>query len=152
MPDALFILFLVTLLFVVLPPLVIGLQGWLRDRARRRVIERFRQENAGVLLVNTRRFPTADSSKMPALVSASVVRCLDSTRYSIGSLKQIIGGELKMLTGNLTMARDEATERLRAEARAEGFDAVLNVRYETSLVMPMAVEVVAYGTGIKRAA
>jgi uncharacterized protein YbjQ (UPF0145 family) len=148
--DALLAILSVVVLITVGPPLIIGLQGWLRDRARWKVIERYREQNAGVLLVNTKRSPTADAAKAPELVSASVVRCLDSTRYSIGSLKQIVGGEMKILTGNLTLARDEATERLRESARAGGFDAVLNVRYETSLVMPQAVEILAYGTAILR--
>ncbi|MFH2007897.1 MAG: heavy metal-binding domain-containing protein [bacterium] len=148
--DALIAIIAVVVLLTLGPPLIIGLQGWLRDRARWKVIERYREQNAGVLLVNTRRSPAADAAKLPELVSASVVRCLDSTRYAIGSLKQIIGGEMKILTGNLTLARDEATERLRENARARGFDAVLNVRYETSLVMPQAVEIVAYGTAILR--
>jgi uncharacterized protein YbjQ (UPF0145 family) len=56
-----------------------------------------------------------------------------------------------MLTRNVGLARDQATERLRERARERGYDAVLNVRFETSLVIPVAVEVMAYGTGVKRA-
>lgn len=140
----------VVLLFVLAPPVLVGLQGWLRDRARRRVIDRFAQQNRDVLLVNTRRWPEADPSLLPTLVSASVVRCLDPTRFSLGSLRQIVGGEMKMFTANLTLTRDEATERLRAEAKAKGYDTVLNVRYETSQVGANALEIIVYGTAVRR--
>jgi len=142
----------VVVLFMAALPVLVGLQGWLRDRARRRTIEAFREQNAGVLLVNTKRWPTADSTVAPALVASSTVRCLDSTRFSLGSLRQIVGGEMKMFGGNMNLARDEAIERLRDEARGQGFDCVLNVRFETSQVAATAFEIVAYGTGIRRAA
>lgn len=144
------VILVVVLLFVFAPPVLVGLQGWLRDRARRRVVDDFARRNADVLLVNTRRFPEADPRVLPTVVSASVVRCLDPTRFSLGSLRQIVGGEMKMFTANLALARDEATERLRAQAKAGGFDAVLNLRYETSEVMANAVEIIAYGTAIRR--
>lgn len=146
------VILLVVLFFVFAPPVLVGLQGWIRDRARRRVIDQFARQNRDVLLVNTRRWPESDRSVPPSLVSANVVRCLDPTRFSLGSLRQIVGGEMKMFTANLTLTRDEATERLRAEAKAKGYDTVVNVRYETSQVGANALEVVVYGTAIRRKA
>lgn len=137
------------LVLLVGPPVIIGVQGYLRDRARRGELERMRADNASVVLTNTRRFPVCDASVPPVMVSANVVRSMDATRVVIGSLKHLVGGEMRMFTGNMTLARDEATERLRAEARALGMDAVLNVRYETSMVMPNAVELLAYGTAVR---
>lgn len=146
----------VTILVVILlltlgPPLIIGAQGWLRDRARRSAVERFRQQNQDVLLVSTRRWPLAAPSVAPVLVSASTVRSLDSTRFGLGALRQIVGGEMKMLTRNMALARDEAVERVRAQAKQAGCDCVLNLRFETSRVSSTACEIIAYGTAIRRA-
>ncbi|MDY0001140.1 MAG: heavy metal-binding domain-containing protein [Polyangia bacterium] len=146
------IILVVVLLFLVAPPVVVGLQGWARDRARRRVIDQFARQNGDILLVNTRRWPEADPAVLPSVVCSSVVRCLDPTRFSLGSLRQIVGGEMKMFTANLTLTRDEATERMRAEAKAKGYDAVVNIRYETSQVSATALEIIAYGTAIRRRA
>lgn len=142
---------IVILLLTLGPPLIIGAQGWWRDRARRAVVERFRQQNQAVLLVTTRRWPQADPSVAPVLVSASTVRSLDSTRFGLGALRQIVGGEMKMFTRNLALARDEATERVRAQATQAGCDCVLNLRFETSQVSRTACEIIAYGTAIRRA-
>lgn len=144
------IILVVVLVFIFVPPVLVGLQGLLRDRSRRRVLDRFARENADVLLVNTRRFPEADPAVPPVLVTGSSVRCLDPTRFSLGALRQIVGGEMKMFTANLTLIRDEATERMRAQAKARGYDAVVNLRFETSQISANALEIVAYGTAIRR--
>ena len=144
------LILVVVLILAIGPPVILGIQGYLRDRSRTARLERMRDENRSVLLTNTRRSLEWDPSVAPKVVMANVVRSLDATRVAIGSLKNLTGGEMKMFTGNMTLARNEATERLRAEARAMGMDAVVNVRYETSMVMPNAVELMAYGTGVRR--
>jgi uncharacterized protein YbjQ (UPF0145 family) len=49
----------------------------------------------------------------------------------------------------MTEARTIATERMVAEAKALGADAIVAVRYETASVMGGACEVIAYGTAVK---
>jgi len=54
----------------------------------------------------------------------------------------------------LAWARKEALQRLREQARAKGFDNVINVRLDTSEIQSSkgrntAIEILAYGTGIK---
>jgi len=48
-----------------------------------------------------------------------------------------------------TMARDEAIDRMTAEAAAIGADAVLDVSLETSTTVDRDLEVVAYGTAVE---
>lgn len=45
-------------------------------------------------------------------------------------------------------ARDEATDRMVAEAEAMGADAVVSVRYVTAEVAQGAAEILAYGTAV----
>ncbi len=149
--SAALVVVVVTVALMAALPVLVGLQGWLRDRARRATLEAFRARNEGILLVSTRRWPVADPGLAPRVLRANTVRCLDPTRLSLSSLRQLVGGEMKMFTRNFNLARDEATERLREEARTRGYDCVLNVRYETSQVSMSAYEVVAYGTAIRRA-
>jgi len=128
---------------------LVAVQGKLRDRWRRQYVsqELARQD---VLLVNTKRLLEADPSRPPEVLAATVVRCLDDARHALAIFRTKLGGEVRSLTASTLLARDEAMLRLKEQARAAGFDAVLNIRFETSQVLPMTVEVLAYGTGILR--
>jgi len=65
------------------------------------------------------------------------------------SLKNLVGGELKGYSKLMTKARDEALERLAADARELGADAVVNVRFETSEITQGGAEILAYGTAVE---
>lgn len=152
MSDAFLVVLLVMAVVMALPPLLNGVQGWLRDRSRRRALLALRQENAGVLLASMRTEPAPAADVAPALVTGSVVRCLDATRFTLATIRQVVGGEVRLLGDCVALARDEALERMRSEARAQGYDAVVNVRLETTEILGTAVEVLAYGTAIRRRA
>jgi uncharacterized protein YbjQ (UPF0145 family) len=63
--------------------------------------------------------------------------------------RNLAGGELKAYSTLLSQARDDAIERMEANAIEMGADAVVNVRLETSEVTKGASEVIAYGTAVK---
>jgi uncharacterized protein YbjQ (UPF0145 family) len=129
--------------------LLAALQGGLRDRWRRQHVAR-ELARRDVLLVNTKRLLAADPSRQPEVLVATVVRCLDDARHAMAFFRTMVGGEVPSLTRSALLARDEATLRLKELAHAAGFDAVLNIRYETSQVLSTTVEVFVYGTGIVR--
>lgn len=67
---------------------------------------------------------------------------------SLGSaVKSLRGGELKGQTKMLVDSRMEAMDRLTEEARARGGNAVLAMRFETS-VGELGTEICAYGTAV----
>jgi uncharacterized protein YbjQ (UPF0145 family) len=61
----------------------------------------------------------------------------------------MIGGEMTYYSELLTESREIATTRMTEEAEKMGADAIINVRYLTSMVMASASEVLAYGTAVK---
>ena len=67
------------------------------------------------------------------------------------SFKSIVGGELGGLTDMLHEGRQEAIERMVAEAVAKGANAIIAMRFDSSEMMEMGTEVVAYGTAVKLA-
>lgn len=67
------------------------------------------------------------------------------------SFKSIVGGELGGLTDMLHEGRQEAIERMVAEAEAKGANAIIAMRFDSSEMMEMGTEVVAYGTAVKLA-
>jgi uncharacterized protein YbjQ (UPF0145 family) len=65
------------------------------------------------------------------------------------SLKSLVGGELKGMTKMLAAGRENATERLVAEAGAKGANAVVAFRFDTSELGGTWTEICAYGTAVR---
>ncbi len=91
------------------------------------------------------------------LVSGSIVVSLDYFKRIIAGLRGLIGGRVKTYEPLLDRARREAVLRMSERARARGFDAVINVRLETSRLAnatrdgqgTAGIEMLAFGTAVK---
>lgn len=83
------------------------------------------------------------------LVSGSTIRAKHVGRDIAAGFKNLFGGELVGYTELLTESRDEATQRMIAQADSLGANAIVNVRYATSAVAPGAAELFAYGTAVR---
>ena len=82
------------------------------------------------------------------IVQGSTVRAKHLGRDIAAGLKNIVGGELGAYTELLQEARQEALDRMVAQATTMGANAVLNVRFATSSVAQGAAELFAYGTAV----
>ena len=94
--------------------------------------------------------------KETGLVYASIVFSPSHWQLMIAWINQIFGGRIDVLHRVISVGRAEAKQRLREQAQAAGWDDVLNVRIDTAEMTPAskpkgtrAVEVFAYGTGVK---
>lgn len=68
----------------------------------------------------------------------------------IGSgLKSLVGGELKGMTKNLALSRQEIIGRMVEEAETKGADAVIAFRFDTSEMGGNFTEICAYGTAVR---
>ncbi|MEM7324103.1 MAG: heavy metal-binding domain-containing protein [Actinomycetota bacterium] len=85
------------------------------------------------------------------LVTGNTIRAKDAVRDVGASLKSLVGGELRSYTTMMVEARDEATQRMVADAQAMGADAVIGMRMTTSTVAGGASEILAYGTAVRLA-
>src|SRR4051794_3284817 len=65
------------------------------------------------------------------------------------SFKSLVGGELKGMTKMLAEGRQDATERLVAEAETKGGNAVVAFRFDTSELGSTWTEICAYGTAVR---
>lgn len=83
------------------------------------------------------------------LVRGNTIRAKHIGNDLMAALRNLVGGEIKEYTTMLTEARNQALQRMMAEAEAKGADAVVNVRFVTSQVMSGAAELLAYGTAVK---
>jgi uncharacterized protein YbjQ (UPF0145 family) len=82
------------------------------------------------------------------VVIGSTVRARHLGTDILATLKNLVGGELKSYSILLTLAREEAMERMIANAEALNANAVLNFRFQTSTIAAGASEVIAYGTAV----
>lgn len=83
------------------------------------------------------------------LVNGSTVRAKHLGRDIMASLKNIVGGELAGYTELLHESREQSIQRMIAQAKSLGANAVVNVRFSTSSVAQGASELYVYGTAVK---
>ena len=101
-----------------------------------------------VLISNLEVIPGKNVVKHLGLVQGSTVRAKHVGRDIMAGLKNVFGGELVGYTELLQESREEAIERMKAQASAIGANAILNVRFSTSSVAQGAAEIFAYGTAV----
>ncbi len=82
------------------------------------------------------------------LVKGSTIRARHLGRDIMAGLRGIVGGEIGEYTKMMAQAREEALKRMVTDAEEKGANAVVAMRFGTSMVMQNASEVVAYGTGV----
>ena len=83
------------------------------------------------------------------LVRGSTVRAKHVGTDIVASLKNLVGGEIQGYSSLMAGAREQAIDRMVAEARRLGADAVVGLRLETAAIANGASEIVAYGTAVR---
>ena len=102
-----------------------------------------------MILTTTETVPGQPILRILGIVRGNTVRTKHIGRNIVAGLRSIVGGEIPEYVEAISEARDQATQRMIDEARTLGADAIVNVRYATSEVMPGAAELLAYGTAVK---
>lgn len=86
--------------------------------------------------------------KTLGLARGNTIRARHVGRDILAAFKMIIGGEIEDYTKMMAESREQALDRMVAEARAMGANAVLDVRFSTSYIMSGAAEILVYGTAV----
>ena len=66
----------------------------------------------------------------------------------MAAFRGIVDGEINEYTKMMAEAREEALRRMTEDAEKQGANAVVDMRFTTSMVMQNASEILAYGTGV----
>lgn len=82
------------------------------------------------------------------LVRGNSVRARHLGRDILALLRNLVGGEVAEYTKLLAESREQALDRMCAQALELGADAVVGVRFQTSEVTSGAAELLAYGTAV----
>ena len=102
-----------------------------------------------IIVTTGTEIPGKKVAKIIGVVKGSTVRARNIGRDIGAGFKSIIGGEVKTYTEMTKDAREEAYNRMINAAIDLGANAIIGVRFTTSMVMAGASEMLAYGTAVK---
>ena len=87
-------------------------------------------------------------SQTIGMVKGSTIRARHMGKDIMAVFRGIAGGEIIEYTKMMAEAREEALRRMVEDAEKQGANAIVSMRFATSMVMQNAAEVLAYGTGV----
>jgi uncharacterized protein YbjQ (UPF0145 family) len=82
------------------------------------------------------------------MARGSTIRAKHLGKDIMAAFRNIAGGEISEYTQMMAESREEALKRMTDDAEKQGANAVIGVRFGTSVVMQNAAEVLAYGTAV----
>lgn len=101
-----------------------------------------------MIIVTSNEIPGKRIVKTLGLVRGNTIRARHLGRDIMAALRNIVGGEVSDYTKMLAEAREQALDRMIEEASKTGANAVISLRFATSMVMQGAAELLAYGTAV----
>jgi len=101
-----------------------------------------------MIIVTTQEIPGKTIKKSLGLVRGNTIRARHVGRDISAELRNIVGGEIKDYTKMMAESREQAIDRMIEEAEGLGADAIVGVRFTTSMIMQSASEILAYGTAV----
>ncbi len=102
-----------------------------------------------MIITTTPTVPGSEIVEVRGLVRGSSVRTKHLGKDLIANLRNVAGGEIYEYTKMLAQAREQAIDRMIEEAQILDADAVVSVRFQTSMVMKGAAEMLCYGTAVR---
>ena len=86
--------------------------------------------------------------KTIGLVKGSTIRARHLGKDIMAGFRGMVGGEITEYTKMMAEAREESIQRMVEDAERKGANAIVSMRFSTSMIMQNAAEVLAYGTGV----
>ena len=105
-----------------------------------------------MIVSTTEVVPGREISEVLGLARGNVIRAKHLGSDIVATLRNLVGGEVSEYTKLMAEAREQALEHMIAQARELNADAIVGVRFTTSMVMAGAAEILAFGTAVKLSA
>lgn len=101
-----------------------------------------------MIVVTTDFIPGKTVKKELGMVRGNTIRARHIGHDIMAFLRNIVGGEIRDYTKMMAESREQAIDRMVSEAEELGANAVINVRFSTSMIMRSAAEMMVYGTAV----
>ncbi len=102
-----------------------------------------------MIISTTEKIPGKEIVEILGIARGSTVRARNIGRDIFAGLKNIVGGEISEYTKLQAQSREQALQRMINDAQNLNADAIVNVRFSTSMIMQGASEILAYGTAVR---
>lgn len=102
-----------------------------------------------MLVTTTETIAGREIAETVGVVRGNTIRAKHIGTDIIATLRNLVGGEVGEYTKMMSEAREQAYDRMVAAARAQDADAIICMRFTTSMVMQGSAEILAYGTAVK---
>jgi len=101
-----------------------------------------------MIVTTTEHIEGKNIKKTVGMVKGSTIRAKHIGKDIMAAFRGMAGGEITEYTKMMAEAREEAIQRMVEDAEKQGANAIISVRFTTSMIMQNAAEVLAYGTGV----
>ena len=81
-------------------------------------------------------------------VKGNTIRARHLGKDIMAGLRGVVGGEITEYTKMMAESREQSVQRLVEDAEKQGANAIVGMRFTTSMVMQNASEILAYGTAV----
>jgi uncharacterized protein YbjQ (UPF0145 family) len=102
-----------------------------------------------VIISTTNVVPGREITEILDVVRGNSVRARHIGRDIVAALRNLVGGEIREYAELQMQTREQATQRMVQDAERRGADAIVGVKYTTSMIASGASEILAYGTAVK---
>ena len=101
-----------------------------------------------MILVTSDTIPGKKIVKTLGLVRGNTIRARHVGRDIMAGLRNLVGGEITEYTKLMAESREQAADRMIQEAERLGANAIVTLRFTTSMIMGGAAELLSYGTAV----
>ncbi len=101
-----------------------------------------------LLIVTTPDVPGRRVERTLGLVRGNTIRARHIGNDIMAGLRNLVGGEIHEYRKLMSESREQAVDRMVDEAVELGANAILGVKFTTSVIMGGAAEFLAYGTAV----
>ena len=101
-----------------------------------------------MILTTTEHVPGRQTVKVIGIAKGTTIRSRHIGRNILAWFRSLVGGEITDYTKVIAEAREQALDRMTADAQRMGADAIVNIRFTSTEVMKSAAEIVVYGTAV----
>ena len=104
-----------------------------------------------MIVVTTETIVGREIAETLGIARGNVIRAKHVGTDIIASLRNLVGGEVTEYTKLMAESREQAMDRMIENARGMGADAIVGVRFTTSMITSGAAELMAFGTAVRLA-
>ena len=101
-----------------------------------------------MIVTTLEEIPGRRTAKVLGMCRGNTIRARHIGKDIMAGMRGVVGGEISEYTKLFAESREQAVDRMVEEAEALGADAILGMRFATSMVMSSAAELLAYGTAV----